>query len=147
MRVLITGTRDGRYPRIWVNADLMVLYYHYWNRGERLTLVHGDCPTGVDSYVRLFAEGSGGRVEHEPHPADWRQGKYAGPRRNRHMVSLGADLCLAYPWGVSTGTRGCAGFAKGAGIPTLVTEHDLTVSQTLEHRLRQAGIMLLEEKR
>jgi hypothetical protein len=147
VRALITGTRDDRYPRMWLTGDLMVLYYHCWNRGEKLTLVHGDYPTGVDSYVRLFAEGSGGRVEHEPHPADWRQGKYAGPHRNQHMVDLGADLCLAYPWGESRGTRGCARFASRAGIPTLVTEHDLTVSQTLEHRLRQAGIMILEETR
>jgi hypothetical protein len=137
---------------MWVNVDLMRLTYHCFRWAEKLTLVHGDCPTGVDFYVRAFVEGNRaqverGRLAHEPYPADWRQGKYAGPHRNRHMVSLGADLCLAYPWGVSTGTRGCAGFARDAGIPTLVTEHDLTVSQTLEHRLRQAGIMLLEEKR
>ena len=40
-----------------------------------------------------------------------------GHVRNHHMVSLGADLCLAFPLGESRGTRGCMAAAHKAGIP------------------------------
>lgn len=86
-------------------------------------------------------------VTEDPHPADWdhcaptcpastnhrrwkkRNDIYhpgnlltycpgAGPRRNRHMTGLSADLCLAFPdpEGPSHGTRGCMRLAKAAGI-------------------------------
>jgi hypothetical protein len=32
------------------------------------------------------------------------------------MVSLGADVCLAFPLGASPGTRGCMNIAERAGI-------------------------------
>lgn len=41
----------------------------------------------------------------------------AGPRRNRAMVDLGADVMLAAPLGASYGTRGCMTLARSAGIP------------------------------
>jgi hypothetical protein len=40
----------------------------------------------------------------------------AGPRRNAKMVEKGADICLAMPYGLSYGTKGCARLAKKAGI-------------------------------
>lgn len=41
----------------------------------------------------------------------------AGPRRNRGMVDLGADVMLAAPLGRSYGTWNCMKFARSAGIP------------------------------
>lgn len=91
------------------------------------------------------AAAAGWDVAADPHPADWdncgpgcpsvphrkikrdgdsahpgQLGDYcptAGPRRNRLMVDLGADLMLAAPLGASYGTRGCMKLARSAGIP------------------------------
>ena len=57
------------------------------------------------------------------HPADWdKHGKAAGMIRNREMVALGADICLAFPIGRSPGTRACIREAQRAGIPVRVRE-------------------------
>ena len=58
----------------------------------------------------------------EGHPAEWRGGRLCGPERNAHMVSLGADLCLAFPLPSSRGTRNCMRLAREAGIPVYVYE-------------------------
>jgi hypothetical protein len=99
----------------------------------------------VAEWIRDCGEYLG--VDAEPHPADWdncgpecpstpshRRTKKpgdiyhpgqldtycpgAGPRRNAHMVSLGADQMIAAPdpTGPSYGTRGCMKLAQAAGI-------------------------------
>lgn len=148
-RVLATGSRDWNFP-IEIEVDVMRLWWYAERVGRRLLLVHGDCPTGADRIVRDFVEAhptavAGGRLGQERHPADWSQGKMAGPLRNRHMVSLGAGLCLAYPRGESRGARGCAYYASQAGIPTLLTEWESAGLTSLESRLGAAGIRVLEE--
>jgi hypothetical protein len=149
LRVLVTGSRDWNWPAV-IEVDVTRLWWYAHRAGRRLLLVHGDCPTGADRIVRDFVEAhpravAAGQIAQEPYPADWSTGKSAGPHRNRHMVSLGADLCLAYPRGESGGTRGCAGYAWKAGIPTLLTEWESAGLTTLEFRLGAAGIRYLEE--
>lgn len=62
-------------------------------------------------------------VIEEAHPADWkRHGKAAGMIRNREMVALGADLCIAFPLPQSKGTFGCIREAEKAGIEVQVIE-------------------------
>jgi len=61
----------------------------------------------------------------EVHRADWKKyGRAAGPIRNKQMVELGADLCLAFPdhpkGHGSRGTWNCVKLAQQAGIPVLV---------------------------
>ncbi|MFB6934553.1 hypothetical protein [Streptomyces chartreusis] len=76
------------------------------------------------------------RLEIEQHPAqrhpteDFGPWPGAGPRRNAHMVSLGADACLAFIGPCTSprcrrpgphpshGASGCADLAEQAGIPT-----------------------------
>lgn len=143
MRVLITGSRDTSVSWGHLHEDWAWLFQQCLDRGRKLWLVHGDCPTGVDAEVSRFDDATqftwwsqrGHAVTFpmfplgiERHPAGapfWEFGPWpaAGPKRNRHMVSLGADLCLAYPLGLSSGTRGCAAMALEAGIPTLLTEY------------------------
>jgi len=80
-------------------------------------VVHG-AARGADSLAARAAEEY--RLQLEPHPADWNgYGRQAGFIRNAEMVSLGADLCLAFYWqgAGNKGTEHCARQAENAGIP------------------------------
>lgn len=97
-----------------------------------LIVVHGDCPDGADAMMKAWALGfKGDGVFQEAHPAD--TGKFgpwpgAGPRRNAHMVTLGAHRGVAFidkctsprcsKPGVhySHGTTGCALLMEKAHI-------------------------------
>lgn len=116
MRILITGTREEL--TIDDIGKILATVQENVDRTVGVTIVHGDCPTGVDAFFNKM-----GNVVIERHPADWAaHGKFAGPKRNQEMVDLGADICLAFPKGESRGTRGCVKMAKVAGIPTIITE-------------------------
>ena len=121
-RVLVTGTRNG--GTRWMGHVYHALM-EAWKVNDKpsLTVVHGDCPTGIDKGADVVARRMGFTVE--PHPADWAKlGKRAGPMRNQAMVDLGADLCLAFPMGESRGTRDCMRRAEAAGIPVEI--HEIT---------------------
>lgn len=122
MRVLITGSRD------WQPASTVYQWLTYYAQrtelNEPLILVHGGA-RGVDRMVSGWAalhRGSGVPIVLEVHEAGWRpHGIYnpqAGLVRNRKMVELGADLCLAFIKNGSRGASHCAGLAEEAGIPT-----------------------------
>ena len=118
-RLLITGSRSWPEPYL-LNAVLAHVLRHV---GYDLTIVHGACPTGADDQADLWASNRGLTVER--HPAAWDEhGKAAGPLRNSHMVSLGADLCIAFVEPQSRGTRDCLEKAREAGIPVWVIEQD-----------------------
>lgn len=120
MIVVISGTRqvlsfsqETRVARII--HDAMVA-----RSEELLEFRVGDCPTGVDAWVRE-------NLDREPaiYEAHWEQlGKAAGPERNRRMLltPTKADLLLAFPWVEgSRGTRDCIRQADIANIDTVVT--------------------------
>lgn len=136
VRILITGSRT------W--DDIVTIeeaLHHHWlvlSQGERklVTLVSGACPTGADRICEEQWERQGLPVER--HAADWsapclfdcpkghRRARGAGdycPRagfnRNELMVSLGADVCLAFIRGGSKGASHTAGLAEAAGIRTI----------------------------
>lgn len=109
-RLLVTGSRDWD-DRALLTARLGEARAHL---GEDTVLVHGDC-RGADRMAAEVWTSWGLRVE--AHPADWdRHGNRAGPIRNSVMVGAGADLCLAFLRGDSTGTRDCMRRAYRAGI-------------------------------
>ena len=134
-RVLVTGSRDWD-DVITISAALEQALI---DAGPRPVLVvHGACPSGADWHADHYARwlrGKGCTIDVEQHPAqghptrDFGPWPEAGPRRNAHMVSLGADLCLAFispctrprchrprphP---SHGASHCAHLAEQAGIP------------------------------
>jgi YspA, cpYpsA-related SLOG family len=112
MRILITGDRHSHCPEPTANI-LRRLVDRY---GNDLVVVHGAAP-GVD---QSFAEACGEvGIPAELHLANWDAlGKAAGPKRNREMVELGANPCLAFhrTLAASKGTKDCVRQALAAGI-------------------------------
>jgi hypothetical protein len=114
-RVIVTGWRDwpeSRRDWIWLHLNETTSVPN----GDRLVIVHGQCPKGgADLWAEQWAHRYGFAVER--HPADFaKYGKAAGPKRNSHMVSLGAAACIAFPGPGSTGTWDCVRKAADAGI-------------------------------
>lgn len=130
-RILVTGSRD------WQDADKVrfVLATALFQNVPAV-IAHGACPSGPDAIASWFIRQHRiiGLTE-ERHPAqghpteDFGPWPGAGPRRNAHMVGIGADVCLAFigpcakttckrprPHG-SHGASGCAALAEAAGIP------------------------------
>lgn len=108
MRVIVTGSRDwtGVYATQRIHTILELVLALADALGRKLTVVHGDCPTGADRTVDNWArrrENIG--VSVEPRPA---------------MVSRGADMCIGFVKGDSRATRGTLALAREVGIPTFM---------------------------
>lgn len=131
LRILITGSRAWTDRKAIARAltdaidkhgaHLLIQDEHgpklLW---DQITVVHGGA-RGADRIAGQIAAVWGMHVEE--HPADWDQyGKAAGAIRNKAMVNLGADVCLAFPTQRSIGTRHCMQLARDAGIPILCYE-------------------------
>lgn len=115
-RILVTGSRDWWSKEVvW---EALQEAYSYCPGGVEAVVVHGACPSGADSLASGWARAN--KVKIERHPADWKtHGRAAGPIRNREMVKLGADICLAFIRDNSRGASGTADMTEKAGIPTL----------------------------
>lgn len=124
MRIIVTGGRQyndrntmGLELQI-ARLDLITLLPLSDNGATPPTLVHGGA-SGADSLAADVAARAGWRIEE--HPADWgTHGRAAGPIRNQHMASLGADLLIAFPGG--RGTADMVRRARKAGIPVRIVE-------------------------
>lgn len=116
-RLLLTSSREHK-DRAFIKKHLTPL----WR--PRMILVHGAC-RGGDMIADEIWKSWGGLTE--PHPVKKIHWDYyglgAGPERNRFMVNLGADECVAFPIGRSKGTRGCYDLAREAGIPRKIFEY------------------------
>lgn len=116
-RVIVCGSRrwSDRKKIADALADLVL------ERGYRYphpVIVHGNAKRGADRIAEEEA-GKAGLLT-EPHPADWeRYGKAAGPIRNEKMAKLGADVCIAFWDGRSTGTAHMMEMARKHGIPVV----------------------------
>ena len=118
-RILVTGERDWPSEQ-QVHAALSSVIKRL-NTND-IVIVHGDCPTGADSFAQSFCELH--KIPVERHPArDHGQWPACGPKRNAHMVSLGAWICLAFWSGVKiqrSGTFDCLTRAVKAGIRVMI---------------------------
>ena len=106
-RVIVCGSRK------WRDRDAITdRLFHL----PPCVVVHGNAG-GADRIAHQEAQKLGLLVE--PHPADWKRfGKKAGPIRNLEMAKAGADLCIAFWDGASTGTAHMIDVAQYHGIPT-----------------------------
>lgn len=134
-RVIVCGSRD--YPdQQLVDFTLSKLFLSAHMYDQPLVIVTGACPTGADFFAGQAAkraQSSGERIRLEEHPADWSKGKRAGPDRNLAMALLGAELCIAFWDGFSTGTRDMIEKATRQAIPVTVP--------SAPHRLLIASLM------
>lgn len=114
-RILVTGSRH------WTDREVIRrALSSAWERVGRhplAILVQGECHLGgADAIAAEVWESWGLPVE--GHPAEMGpDGHVLGPARNKRMVDLGADVCLAFPLPGSRGTRNCMRLAREAGIP------------------------------
>ena len=117
MRILVTGSRHLTDEHLPVVRSALIATA---SGNPEVTIVHGGArgaDTLADKVAREFHWGI------ETWHADWANlGKAAGPVRNQQMVDSGVDACLAFPCGVSKGTRSCVAMAHKKGIPTRVIE-------------------------
>lgn len=115
MRILVTGSRGWDNAGTILDAFMVIPLLTY----TRPVVIHGGA-AGADRLAGHIARRLGWGLE--VHPAEWRPyGIYnpqAGLVRNRKMVELGADLCLAFIRNGSRGATHCASLAEGAGITT-----------------------------
>lgn len=108
MRVIVCGSR-GWHDRDRVSERLARL-----PGTDDTVIVHGNA-RGADWIAHQEAQKLGLLVE--PHPADWdRYKKAAGFIRNEEMAAAGADLCIAFWDGRSTGTYDMMERARKHGI-------------------------------
>jgi hypothetical protein len=131
-RILVTGSREG--IPLEIVEQMLAKVCTGVPKNQPIVVVHGNAQ-GVDFYAKMWARKAFG-VEEEPHQAKWRLpggalDRAAGHKRNALMVSLGADVCIAFiapctktecakkkPHG-SHGATSCARMAKSAGIRVL----------------------------
>jgi hypothetical protein len=114
MRVIVCGSRG------WSNRDLIaeILSDLPWDT----TIVQGGAK-GADRIAKQEAEKLGFLIQE--FPAEWNtHGKRAGLIRNETMAMAGADLCLAFWDGRSTGTQHMTEMAAKYGIPIRVVHKD-----------------------
>lgn len=114
-RLLVAGSRLWR-QRGGIYAALdRILAEH----PEGLVVIHGAAP-GADSIAEAWAQERG--IVSVAFPADWdRQGRAAGPLRNRAMIAEGhPDAVAAFPLPGSVGTEDTIALAREAGIPVIV---------------------------
>lgn len=121
-RILITGSRHWN-DLAWIERELNWAAVIF---GDDAILVSGNCPTGADRMCEEFWEKHIQGVV-ERHPANWDvyrvekgQKNPAGFIRNKEMVNLGADICIAFILNSSAGATHTVDLAKKAGIRTVV---------------------------
>lgn len=107
LRIAVTGGRDF--------TDHQLIRRVLTEELRPSCVLVGDCPTGVDRYVRIVAVGSG--IACAVWQAAWvKYGNPAGPIRNGSMLRHGnPELLVAFQGG--KGTADCVRQAVSLGIP------------------------------
>lgn len=111
MQVIVTGSRDWPMSHAYI---VMNALQRCKEAGMQL-LVHGACPTGVDSMAHSWCKVEGFPMVAMP---AWFEtlGNAAGPKRNGWMLStFPTAIVLAFPGASSRGTWDCVRQATDLG--------------------------------
>lgn len=116
MKILITGSRFWTNRKSISNALRAVINEHSLKR-EDLVIIHGKC-RGADMLADSIARTNGIKVV--DYPANWKDGKQAGPIRNQEMLDKNPDIDLVLAFhddlDQSKGTKDMIQRARKAGI-------------------------------
>ena len=128
MKVIVCGGRDFS-DRAFVFGALDSI-----DAACRIDLVIHGAASGADSLAEEWAWNRG--VGSWPCPVDWAtHGRAAGPIRNRHMLTIGAELLVAFPGG--KGTADMIKQAKSKGVQVfqpMPLEQDHTIEATASEK-------------
>lgn len=131
MNIIVTGSRDHAKPK--QIEDALSSHFESWqiNRDpdsdDIFCVIQGGA-RGADYHALCWCLANApkylGQIGWRTHPADWsKYGPSAGPRRNALMLDTYPDATvLAFPQGVSKGTRNCIALARQRGMTVLVYE-------------------------
>lgn len=118
-RVIVCGSRRW-HDREAISERLGALVHEF--APDYPVIVHGGA-RGADRIAGEEALKHGLLVEE--HQAWWQgHGKAAGPIRNEEMAALGADRCIAFWDGRSTGTADMIARARKRAIPVEIVTRD-----------------------
>ncbi|MGH3606353.1 MAG: SLOG family protein [Pseudonocardiaceae bacterium] len=115
--VLVTASREWR-DRERVRASFLAVQRRLDAPAGAVGIVHG-AARGGDRLADEVAAALGWVCDPVPcTPQEWaRYGRSAGHQRNARMISRRAYVgCVAFPLGLSAGTRGCMVAAADAGL-------------------------------
>jgi hypothetical protein len=115
--LLVTASREWR-DRQRMQASFLSVQQRFGGPAAAMGIVHGAARGGDQLADEVAAELGWAR---DPVPCtseEWaRYGRSAGHRRNARMIRRRAYVgCVAFPFGLSAGTRGCMAAAADAGI-------------------------------
>lgn len=111
-RILVCGGRD------FSNQQFMFSYLDRMHQHRPITCIIQGEARGADVMAKTWAILR--NVPFEGYPANWDNGKSAGPRRNIYMLKHGKpDIVVAFVGG--TGTAHMVRLAEQAGISTVRT--------------------------
>lgn len=108
MRVLVCGGR-----KYWNKEKVRGVLDTLLKSTAIKSVVHG-AATGVDSLAGEWARKN--NITEERFPADWKQGKKAGPIRNQQMIDTNPDLVIAFPGGKGTEDLVMRAWSKGITV-------------------------------
>ena len=103
MKLIIAGSRSfsheflgGIFPDFTSNCHQAV-HQLMGIEADIKEIVHGGCPSGVDSFADLQWDSYYDIIETSVFKADWNKyGKFAGPKRNSQMAAYGDALFLIW---------------------------------------------------
>lgn len=124
LRVIVCGGRDySDYASVCKVMD-------WWRASfPHIVVIHGNA-RGADTLADRWAKERG--VKSWPVPAEWkRDGRKAGPLRNRRMLGMGPDVVVAFPGG-----RGTADMTRQAEAAGVVVHRAITAG----NEARQGGV-------
>lgn len=113
-KILVTGSRT------WIDHQVILdaLSAEYTGHADAI-MINGDCPNGADVIAKEIWQRQ--QLPIWLYPAQWNRlgNKRAGFVRNKQMVDLEPDVCLAFIKDNSKGATMTADLAEKAGIRTV----------------------------